>query len=488
MKYSRRDLSTENFKNNNNYQPLSLKLRRLYKSIFTIAGVSLSLSAQAVPDLIDIYQQAQANDPTFKQAYSIYMSAREQMPQAMSSLLPLVYMTANSNYIKYFNDSGNQVFNGVPQKDHYQQHDFTLALKQPILNYGYWLELKKANHSVKQALATYDDASQNLIIRTSTAYFSILQAKDNVKFTKSQMRSNGRSLDQAKQRFKVGLDAITSVYEAQAAYDSSRSLVISAENNLTNQYENLRILTNHTYKNISPLKRTHVPLVRPEPVNIDSWTDTAIHQNFSLKSKKYTALATKQNISVQNSGHLPSVDFGANYNYTENNSGIQFIKSRSKIATATLTLNLPIYNGGLVVSRTRQASFDYQTASQAYEQQYRLTIVNTRIAYNTIIDGISNIRADRQAVKSAENSLESTSAQFKVGTRTMVDVVAQQRNLFQVQTTLAADQYTYILALLKLKYQAGTLNVNDIHEINTWLQTRRATGKAINQRIIRKRS
>lgn len=473
MKYNRCDLNAFNPKKIRHKQ-LSLKLRRLFKNILTLTGISLTLSAQAIPDLIDIYQQALANDPTFKQAYSTYMSAREQMPQAMSSLLPLISMTANANYIDYKVKSGNTLL-GSERHDGYNQNDFTLNLQQPLLNYSYWLGLKKANHSVKKALATYDNASQDLIIRSATAYFNILQAKDNVTFTKSQMRSNGRSLDQAKQRFKVGLDAITSVYEAQAAFDSSYSLVISAKNNLTNQYENLRLLTNHTYKNISPLKSSHVPLVRPEPVNIDLWTDTALHQNFLLKSKKYSSLASKQNITIQNAGHLPTIDFGANYSYSNNNSGISFLKQRSNTSKAILTLNIPMYNGGLVVSKTRQASYDYQTNRQLFEQQYRLTIVNTRIAYNTIIDGISNIKADRKAVKSAEKSLESTSAQFKVGTRTMVDVVEQQKNLFQVQTKLASDQYIYILAILKLKYQAGTLNTGDLQEINTWLKTPRAS-------------
>lgn len=446
-----------------------------------VTAVSISTTSYALPDLVDIYQQALDNDATFKQAYSKYMSTREALPQAQAAILPNISFNDNLTYIDYESKAS---FVGEI-KDEYHQRNYTLSLTQPLFNWALWKGVQQASYTVKQALAAYDDAAQDLIIRTATAYFAVLQAKDNVKFSKSQLRANGRSLEQAKQRFKVGLDAITSVYEAQAAYDSSNSVVITSQNNLTNQYEKLRLLTNHTYQGLAPLKSANIPLVKPEPQNIDSWTDKALKQNYNLQSAHYGVLAAKENIGAKNAGHLPTLSLNAGINHTDAKSSVSFLRQDNTITSAKFTLNLPIYQGGLVVSQTRQASFDYQSTREVYENAYRSAIVQTRIAYNTIIDGISTIRADRQAVKSGENSLESTDAQFKVGTRTMVDVVAAQRNLFRVQTQLASDQYSYILAILQLKYQAGTLSVSDLQEINTWLKTSRPYGKPTKPRIHR---
>ena len=459
-----------------------MKLKHL-ATICALAVHSANTFAH-LPDLIDVYQQALANDAVFKKAYSDYMATKENLPQALSSLLPNISLQGNIGYYNVQNASGIIVTIGSSSFN-YRQRSYTLSVTQPILNWPLWKSLSQASYVVKQALAAYDDAAQDLIIRTSTSYFSVLQAEDNLKFTKSQLRANGRSLDQAKQRFKVGLDAITSVYEAQAAYDSSRSLVIAAQNNLTNQYESLRLLTNHTYSNLAPLKRTHVPLVRPEPQNIDKWTQTAIQQNFSLKSAQFAVLAAKEKIEVENSGHLPTLSFNASYNKTDNNASNSFVNVNRQTGIAQFDLKFPIYQGGLVVSKTRQAAYNHQSAQETFESSYRSMIVNTRVAYNTIIDGISRIQADRQAVKSAQNSLDSTDAQFKVGTRTMVDVVTSQKNLFQAQTQLASDQYSYIVASLNLKYLAGTLSVSDLQEINHWLRTNRAYGKPTKQRIQR---
>jgi outer membrane protein len=448
-----------------------------------------NVSSYALPDLLDVYQQALANDPTFKQAYGTYMSDKEAVPQAISAILP--NLSAQSSYSLINVDAHQNTIVaggatlGYTVQSYYNNRSYTVNLKQPVLNFQYWHNISQANYSARSALATYNSAAQSLMQRTSSAYFAVLKAKDDVKYNLSQLRANGRSLEQAKQRFKVGLDAITSVYEAQAAYDSSRSLVIQAKNNLTNQYENLRLLTNHTYQGLAPLKGAHVPLIKPEPVNIDDWTDRALHQNYALKAAQYTAFASKENIKSQNSGHMPYMDLSLTFNHSDTRSGFVPLKSKTNTGTAALTLNLPVYQGGLVVSKTRQASYQYQANRAAYEKTYRTTIVDTRKAFNNIIDGISKIQADRQAVKSAQNSLESTDAQFKVGTRTMVDVVTSQKNLFQAQTTLATDQYSYILAILQLKYQAGTLSVDDLQEINTWLQTKRSYGPELKAKVTR---
>jgi outer membrane protein len=430
----------------------------------------LHTSASAAPDLIDVYQQALESDPIYKQAYSTYMAAREASPQAMSQLLPQVNGTGYWNKIDYNSTNPNPLFS---TGQYYRQWNYALTITQPVFNVALWKREQQASQQVRQAQAIFFSAAQDLMLRVATAYFAVLEAKDNVRNAKSKERANKRQMDQASQRFKVGLDAITSVYEAEAAYDLSKAQVITDENNLSNQYENLKKLTNRTYKKLDPLRDQHLPLIKPHPINVDDWVSTALKQNYLLNAAIFAKQAANTNIKIKNAGNLPTISVQGTITDTNSDAAAAIVGSDIKQNTIGLNINFPFYQGGLVVSQTRQAVYDFQTAQEKFEQVYRDTLVNTRINYNNIIDGISTVRADRQAVKSGENSVESTEAQFKVGTRTMVDVVTTQTNLFQAQTKLAVDQYRYILSLLRLKFLAGTLSGEDLMQINAWLATNR---------------
>ena len=449
------------------------------KKRLLVLAVTLGISnISSATDLMDIYQQALDNDPQFKAAYSTYMSSKEAVPQALSALLPQVNIGGLMGHISTSSRGSVDFAAFFNNSQRYNFTQYTLQASQAVFNYSAWKSIQSAKASVKAAHAAFNSAAQDLIRRVAKAYFDVLLAKDTLEFSKAKKRANKRQLDQAQQRFKVGLDAITSVYEAQAAYDQSVAEVIADKNNLDNQFELLRKLTNHTYYLLSPLRGGRIPLVKPEPANVDEWVNTAIRQNYSLLAAKFSKLSAYENISAQSSGNWPTLAITGNTTGTHNelNSTTTVLAGRTINSQVALSLNFPIYQGGLVISQGRQARYDYQTATEQMQQTYRDTIVGSRIAYNTIIDGISKIKADKQTIISQQNSLNSTEAQFKVGTRTMVDVVNAQRRLFEAQTQLATDQYGYINAIISLKYLAGTLNVQDLEEINSWLATTRING------------
>jgi outer membrane protein len=438
-----------------------------------------ALAVYATPifatDLMDIYKQALENDTQFKQAYDTYMSNAEAVPQARAALFPQVGINSsagrNIQNVKPNSLGGNMVF-GMTQ--------WQVTASQAIFNYKAWAQLKQAKASAKAAQAVFNDSAQNLIIRTAKAYFDLLLAKDTLNFAEAKKRANKRQYDQATQRFNVGLDTITSVYEAKAAYDQSIATVISARNNQINQSENLRKLTNHVYESIAPLKNSRIPLVKPEPQDVNEWIDAGLRQNYTLLSAKYSLEASKENVKSISAGNWPvfAIQSNATQTHNEVDSTSFFVPTKQTQAGISLAMNFPIFQGGLVQSQTRQAQYNFQATSEQFEQAYRTVEVNSRIAFNTINDGISKVKADRQTIVSQRNSLESTEAQFEVGTRTMVDVVNAQQRLFEAQEQLANDQYNLINSILALKYLAGSLNVNDLELVNSWLSTTRVNGFA----------
>lgn len=426
-------------------------------------------------DLMDIYKQALENDTTFKDAYDTYMSSTEAVPQARSALYPQVGITSQVG-----SNLQNVVAGGLGGHQTYSSNQWQVTASQAIFNYKVWAQVEQAKASVKAAQATFNDSAQNLILRTAKAYFDVLFAKDTLDFAEAKKRANKRQYEQASQRFNVGLDAITSVYEAKAAYDQSIATVISARNNQVNQSENLRKLTNHVYDSLAPLRDSKIPLVKPEPDDVNEWIDTGLKQNYTLFAAKYALESSKENVKALSAGNWPVLSIQSNAMQTHNTtSGASFfVPAKQTQANVALAMNFPIFQGGLVQSQTRQAQYNYQSSSEKMEQAYRTVVVNSRIAFNTITDGISKVKADRQTIISQRNSLESTEAQFEVGTRTMVDVVTAQQRLFEAQEQLARDQYDLINATLTLKYLAGTLNVTDLEQVNAWLNTTRVAGFA----------
>lgn len=440
------------------------------KVLFSIIFAISSFSACYGADLMDIYEQALENDPTFKKAYSTYLSSAESIPQAYAALLPQASFNATKG-ITALNVTGV----GDSIDTTYDATIWQVKASQALFNYQAWSQVQLAKASVKASQATFNDAAQDLILRSAKAYFSVLMASDTLSFAEAKKRANKRQLEQARQRFLVGLDPITSVYEAKAGYDQSISQVITARNDLVNQNENLRKLTNHVYESLSPLRNNKIPLIKPEPANVNEWIDTGLKQNYKLYAAKYRVQSSRDNIKAQASANWPTLAVQGSTVQTNNNvtSSSFFLPDQQKVSNVSLALNFPVFQGGLVLSKTRQAQYDFQSSNEDLEAVYRDVVVNSRIAFNTIIDGISKVKADRETIVSQENALESTDAQFEVGTRTMVDVVNAQRRLFEVQTQLASDQYDLIKAILSLKYLAGTLNVQDLEEIDAWLKTTR---------------
>lgn len=440
--------------------------------LFCIITLSLSSYVHAT-DLMDIYEQALENDTVFKNAYDTYMSSTEAVPQARSALYPQVGFSGQVG-----RNLQKVIAGGLGVDQYYSNNLWQVTASQAVFNYQAWAKVAQAKASVKAAQATFNDAAQNLILRTAKAYFDVLFAKDTLDFAEAKKRANKRQYDQASQRFQVGLDAITSVYEAKAAYDQSIATVISARNNQVNQSENLRKLTNHVYEALSPLRDSKIPLISPEPNDVNQWIDTGLKQNYKLYAAKYNLEVSKENVKALSAGNWPVFSIQSNAAQTHNAvaGSSFFVPSRQTQANVALAMDFPIFQGGLVQSQTRQAQYNFQGSAEQMEQTYRDVVVNSRIAFNTITDGISKVKADRQTIISQQNSLESTEAQFEVGTRTMVDVVNAQQRLFEAQEQLARDQYDLINSILTLKYLAGTLNVNDIEQINSWLATTRVNG------------
>jgi outer membrane protein len=289
-----------------------------------------------------------------------------------------------------------------------------------------------------------------------------------LRYTLAQKRAFKNQLDQAQERYEVGVDAITSVYNARASYDLTVAQEIADRNSVENNLEKLRELTGVYYEKLSTLKE-NFPFLPPNPINVERWVAATNAQNLNLKAALFKVDAAREFIKQAFAGHFPVLNgFGSYDRIKPSNTGFGAPNDQYS-SIAGVELKLPIYQGGLITSQTQQARDNYLKSIADMESTERQTDASMRQTYNNILALISKIDADRESIISNESSVESTEAALTVGTRTMVDLLNAQEKLYNAEQMLAEDQYNYITQTLTLKELAGTLGVKDLAAINTWL-------------------
>lgn len=435
-------------------------VRSLVSALLLIIGTSIRAE-----DLMQIYEIALSRDAIFQGAQAQYLASREAKPQARSFILPQI--NGSASYARTGQSVDRSSLAGGDVSSDFDTHSYALNLNQVIFNKDLFIGLRQADLTLAQAEAEVEAARQNLIVRVATAYFDVLAAEDTLRFTVAEKDAIGRQLEQAQKRFEVGLIAITDVKEAQANYDSAVAEEISARNDLDVARNALAVIIGQFFGDLAKLS-DRIPLVTPEPADADQWMVKAIEQNLSLIGTRLSTETAGLEVKRQRAGHLPTVDMLASASQNNVSGGFFGSRDTGEIEVG-VQLNLPIYSGGLVNSRTREARHNFQEAQDVLTQQRRDTAKQARDAYLNVISGISRVKALKRAVESQQAGADATEAGFEVGTRTSVDVLISLRTLFQAERDYSVARYTYLVDTLELKQAAGTLTAGDVDKINQWL-------------------
>jgi outer membrane protein len=439
---------------------------RLVLAAAVIAGASIASPAAFAEDLVGVYELAEQKDPQFKSSEANYAAVQEAKPQARAALmLPTLSASGNTTY----NEEDVTTDGGAIGGDglfRFNSRGYSLNLTQPVYHYDRFMVYEQADARIRQARLQVDAARQDLVVRVAERYFNVLAAIDSTEFAKAEREALARQLDQTQQRFDVGLIAITDVQEAKAGHDLAVAQEIEANNALDDAREALREFTGEYHQQLAGLSEK-LPLVTPQPADVDQWTDTASKQNLQVSAAQAATEVAAQEIKVQYAGHIPSLDIVGSHGTAI--SGGRFGATDIEASAIGVQLNVPIYQGGVVQSRTREATHRHEEALQQLERARRAAVRTAREGYTGVIAGISRIKALEQAVVSTQTALEATRAGYEVGTRTAVDVVTQEREYYRSKRDLARARYDYILDTLRLKQAAGTLWPQELTQINRWM-------------------
>ncbi|PNS08489.1 TolC family outer membrane protein [Solilutibacter silvestris] len=451
------------------------------RSLSLALALALAPLAAHSEDLLQTYRIARTADPQLQAAEAGMRSSKEGAVQARSYLLPQVNGSASGSASRTSSPGGgyyNDPITGAPIKlggstTTARSANVGVSATQWLFNRGAINSFQAAKAQGKSGEYQYEAASDALITRTSQTYFNALVAMETLAAAEASETALKKQFDFASKRLEVGLAPITDVHEARAQYDAARANTIVQRNVLEDSYQALAEITGKQIRSLMALPDDFRPSIPPEG-DVDAWVKRAVDTNPALQAQRYAVQAAEDNISVNRAGYLPTLSangsFGASRSWSNNSfSGSNNATGWSHGPSVGLTLSVPIFNGGRTSSQVRQALAERDGAQDQYEQQRRSVERTTRNAYQSLVAGVSAVEARRLALVAAQSAYDASQVGLEVGTRTVIDVLINEQNLFNARQAYSQAKYSFLQSQLALKQAAGTLDVADVETVNRLL-------------------
>ncbi|MEH6434905.1 TolC family outer membrane protein [Massilia sp. DD77] len=427
-----------------------------------LAGAFFSLNASAA-DLIQVYQQALANDATYASARAALNAGRERTTQGRAGLLPTVGVTGS---LTSGEDGSQNIFDRSGPT--VRTNGYTVSLLQPLFRWENWQAYQQSKLNQAIAEAEFARAQQDLITRVAQAYFDVLAAQDKLESTRAQKTAVAEQLASAKRNFEVGTQTITDTHEAQAANDLVIAQEFAAVNDLDNKRNALQAIIGSVPDSLAPLK-PGVTLALPQPATVDAWVSSAETQNYSVTVQELVVERSKRDISRNRAGHLPTLDLLASSSRTDVNGPSRAATGVSKNNAIGVQWSVPIFNGFAVTSRVREAIALEDKARNDLEATRRNAALQARQSFLGVSSGLAQVKALEAAEVSSNSALESNKLGYQVGVRINIDVLNAQRQLYQTRTDLSRARYDTIVNGLRLKAASGSLREADLVPVNNLL-------------------
>lgn len=450
-----------------------------YKVILTAGTLCLALFNSAAisqvveptTDLLSLYQQASQFDKTYLAATAQFQADQEVPKQALGGLLPTLGLTAQAQKVE-----STQSALGFSSSSSNKPSGYSVQLTQPLFRLQAWETYKQGELKAQIAKLTLQQANQDLLLRLSKAYFAVLAAQKDLDTLEAQKAATIEQLKSAKQNFEVGNATVTDQQEAQAKYDLIVAQEVGANNTLAVKRLELEAITGVPTPRLADLQ-AQATLVNPENTDPATWADQAKNGNLSAQQAQLAQLIAKREVSKAKEGHLPTLDLTAQYSdgtqqIFDPSTGRPFdVSSTNK--TLGLTLNVPIYSGGITQSKVREQAALLNKARYNYDSAIINASQGAKSALLKVTGGLAQVSALQTAVQSSELALKANKTGYEVGVRINIDVLNAQQQLSSAERDLYKAKYDALVSMLELQSAVGQLDEKALAKVNTLLNTGR---------------
>ncbi|WP_141317675.1 TolC family outer membrane protein [Halomonas halmophila] len=438
------------------------------RTLLSMVVASLMASPAYAADLLTITRDALENNAELAAARANTRSVEAGLDVQQGDLLPQVSASGevahNEQFASQSAAQGGEAGGGGD--DRYNSASLSLNATQALYDAVNSAEVEQAKRQIDQQTYQLAATEQQVLLDVATAYFDILRAHEILEARRAQERAIGRQLEQAREQFDVGLIAITEVEEAKASYDQSRAERIAAESDLQVAFEALERLTGQRYDSIESLGDS-MSVTPPQPAKRDAWVERALNKNPQVLAQKAGVEVARSGVDVAQAQRLPVVEAFANYQYADSDNDT--LNGEDSTAQVGVNVSMPLYTGGRTSASIRQGTYDLESSQYDFEAQRRDTIQQVRSLFTQVSNNVATVEARAQAIVSNRSALEATRAGYEVGTRNIVDVLNAEQSLYDAIANHAEARYDYVINLLTLRQQSGTLDVDAIEEVNNWL-------------------
>lgn len=434
------------------------------KRKFFLLSLALASGSLYAADLLQVYRLAQENDPTFAAAKASLEAGQEKAPQGLSGLLPVIGASANTTR----NDvDSTPVGLGTQSNYKYNSHGYTVSLSQPLFRWQNWAAYGQSKWMVAQAEANFVQARQELILRVAQAYFDLLYAEDNLRAVQSNKKAIAQQLEQAKKNFEVGTATITDTHEAQARFDLASAQEIAALSDVEVKRAALQAIVARDPGPLAPT-RANITLAPPRPASIDKWVGAAEKDAIAVQIQAAALEIASKEVEKQRAGHLPTVDLVATTGKSRSLSSAGSLAD-TQANTIGVQINIPIFQGGYVLSKDREAVANRRAAESLLEASKRASAQAARQYYLGVVNGVSQVKALEAGLASSLLALDANKLGYEVGVRINIDVLNAEQQVYMTRRDLAKAKYDTLMAELRLKAAVGTLGEDDLRQVNALL-------------------
>ena len=438
---------------------------KLFRTLPLIAAMSMAFAGAAqAQSLVEMFDAARDFDAAFKSVQLQAEATQRKVEQAQAKLGPMVNLNLNG--------STNLIDNNLEASRGYSSGTATIAGSQPLYRPADNAEISQANLLLKLANEQLRAAEQDLMVRLSQAYFDVLASQDSLTFVQAQLKAVSEQLAFAKRNFEVGTSTITDTREAQASYDLVVAQEIAAANDLRVKKMALDQLVGKSDLNPKAVALSAMPQA-PEPANVDEWVSMSAQQNASVQQARIGVDVAKFDIEKANAGLKPTVDLQLSYTLQTNIKGTvaQPLPKDYNLglATGAVVLSYPLFNGNALSNRVRETMSLAGKASADLDNATRNIAQATRAAYFGVVSGVGQAKALKAAEESSQVALEANQLGYSVGVRININVLDAQSKLFDTKAKLAKARYDVLVGHLKLRQLSGSLQLQDLQDINKLL-------------------
>jgi outer membrane protein len=444
-----------------------------FKKLSLALSATFLVGAASAADLLQIYRQALDNDPLFQAARYTQDAGREKESQGLAGLLPTIGVSGNTQW----NDVDREIRGSAAPKLNakYNSNAYSATLTQPLFRWQNVVTYQQGKMQAAQADAQFAQVRQDLILRVAQAYFDVLLAEENLRSIQAQQLAVGQQLEQAKKNFEVGTATIVDSLEAQSRFDLGAAQEIAAVSDLEIKRRALEVIIGKDPGALAQV-RPKVQLDPPQPMVMKTWVDQAEADSIQVQQQQLALEIAAKQVESNRAGHYPTLDAVVTRGNAAQTAALPTLGGgiapgfETSSTTAALQLNIPLFQGGYVTSKTREAEANREAARQQLEAARRNAAQAARTAFLGVTNGTAQVNALRAALVSSQSSLESNKLGYEVGVRINIDVLNAEQQVYVTRRDLARVFHDTLLSQLKLKAAVGTLEETDLAKINALLQ------------------